>query len=797
MRLAVVLFRGFRQFVLGAKRLPKLGDPNAKLLALTLIASIVFAVPACFNNDDSSAALPDKVSYNFNIRPIFSDKCFKCHGPDGAQRQAGLRLDIADSAFRPLRETPGGFALVAGKPELSEVYKRVSSKDTSFQMPPVDSHLGMLSDYEVRLIRKWIQQGAKYESHWAFNAPQKHPVPELKDSKLVKNEIDNFIFHKLEQIGLKPNEEADKERLLKRIALDLTGLPPSEQQMDKFLADNSPQAYEKMVDELLSMPQYGEKMAVHWLDVARYSDSYGYQDDNIRTQWPWRDWVIHAFNENLPYDKFVTWQLAGDMLPHATKEQILATGFLRNHKYTEEGGIIEEEYRIEYLLDKTKTYGKGILGVTIECAQCHDHKYDPFPQKQYYEMLAFFNNSKELGFEGDVSVSKPAKNPLITITPDDIKNTLSFINKKDTGSLTVSVMGEYKDTSRKTYILRRGQYDQPTVQVRATALQAILKFDTTKFSRDRIGLAKWTLDKNNPLTSRVFVNQIWQELFGRGLVKTTGDFGAQGELPSHPELLDWLAVDFMESGWNIKRLIKQIVMSGAYRQSAKVSEEKLKKDPDNMYLSRGPRQRLSAEFVRDLVLSSSGLLVKKIGGPSVKPYQPKGLWEAATSGRGVLATYVQDHGEDLYRRGMYTFIKLTVPPPSMIMFDASNRDQCEVKRLKTNTPLQALIMMNDPLVLEASRVMAQNLTKENIKGEQAIDKAFRRIIARKASDKEKRVLDKYYEEQIALFNQKTLDADKTLKIGEFEQLESTNKNELAALMKTINAIYNLEEAIVK
>ena len=785
-RLADVLLRRFR-----------LLSRDYRILTITLIVSIIFAVPACFNTESSGNILPDRISYNFHIRPIFSDKCFKCHGPDGAQRQAGFRLDIADSAFRPLKETSGAFALVPGKPELSEVYKRVSSTDTTYQMPPIDSHLGVLTDYEVRLIRKWIQQGAKYESHWAFNVPQKPSVPEIKDAKLAKNEIDNFVFQRLEQMGLEPNEEADKERLLKRIALDLTGLPPTEAQMDKFLADNSANAYEKMVDELMQMPQYGEKMAVHWMDLARYSDSYGYQDDNIRSQWPWRDWVIHAFNENLPYDKFLTWQLAGDMLPAATKEQILATGFLRNHKYTEEGGVIEEEYRIEYLLDKTKTYGKGILGVTIECAQCHDHKYDPFSQKQYYEMLAFFNNTKELGFEGDVSVSKPAKNPLITISDDDIKNTLSFINKKDTGKLTVSVMGELEDSARKTYVLRRGMYDAPTVEVRATALNSILEFDTTKYTRDRLGLVKWTLDKKNPLTSRVFVNQVWQELFGRGLVRTTGDFGMQGELPSHPELLDWLAVDFMENGWNIKRLIKQIVLSSSYRQSAKLTDEKLKKDPDNMYLSRGPRQRLPAEFVRDLVLSSSGLLVKKIGGPSVKPYQPKGLWELATSGRGVLATYVQDHGDDLYRRGLYTFIKLTVPPPSMILFDASNRDQCEVKRSKTNTPLQALMMMNDPLVLEGSRVLAQNLTKEKLSAQQAIEKAFRRIIARRPSTKEIDILNKYHEEQLSLFGQKKLDAETTLKVGEFEQLEGADKNQLAALMKTINAIYNLEEAIVK
>lgn len=771
--------------------------PRPKIIILSALAATAVVIASCFSRSDSDMKLPETVSYNFHIRPIFSDKCFKCHGPDGAQRQAGLRLDIADSAYAPLKETKGAFALIPGKPDESEVFKRVSSTDTSYQMPTPDSHLGALSEYEIKLVRKWIQQGAKYERHWAFNAPKKTTPPQVSNEKWVRNDIDRFVLHKLDQLRLSPNEEADKERLLKRAALDITGLPPSIEMMDAFLNDNSPNAFEKAVDQLLAMPQYGEKMAVHWMDLARYADSYGYQDDNIRTQWPWRDWVIHAFNKNLPYDKFLSWQIAGDMLPDGGKEQILATGFFRNHKYTEEGGVIDEEYRIEYLVDKTKTFGKGILGITIECAQCHDHKYDPFSQKEYFSLLAFFNNTKEVGYEGDVSISKPAKNPILSINDEEAKTVLRFINKKDTGTLTVSVMGELKDSVRKTYILNRGLYDAPTTEVKPDVPVAILPFDKNKFPQNRIGLAKWTFDENNPLTSRVFVNQIWQEIFGRGLVKTTGDFGMQGELPSHPELLDWLAVDFRENGWDIKRLIKQIVLSATYRQSAKATEEKLKRDPDNMYLSRGPRVRVKAELVRDIVLASSGLLVKKIGGPSAKPYQTKGLWEAATSGRGVLATYVQDHGEDLYRRGLYTFIKLTVPPPSMILFDASNRDQCEVKRSKTNTPLQALMMMNDATVLEASRVFAQKLVEEQSSDAEKIQKAFRSIICRKAGDKEIKLLEDYYKDQLQQFQQKKLDAALTLKVGEYPANEKLDPNKVAALMKTIAAIYNLEEAITK
>jgi Protein of unknown function (DUF1553)/Protein of unknown function (DUF1549)/Planctomycete cytochrome C len=748
------------------------------------------------DNKSKEPPLPDVVSYNFHIRPILSDKCFKCHGPDISKQQAGLRLDYAKFAYAPLTEMKGAFAIVPDKPEESELFKRISSADSSYQMPTPESHLGILTPYQVSLFKKWIQQGARYEPHWAFTRPKKGALPKIEDKGWPKNEIDYFILNKQEEAGLEHNPEADKERLLKRVSLDLTGLPPSEELMDKFMANKSPQAYENVVDELMNSPQYGEKMAVHWLDVARYSDSYGYQDDNIRTQWPWRDWVIHAFNNNLPYNRFLTWQIAGDMLPNATKEQILATAFFRNHKYTEEGGVVPEEYRIEYILDKTKTYSRGIMGLTAECAQCHDHKYDPISQKDYYQLFAFFNNTKELGYEGDVGVSKPAKMPILTINKDDLQNVLSFINKKDTAKMMVSVMGE-RDTLRKTYILRRGVYDQPTYEVHPTALQSVLAYDTVNLPRNRLGLAQWTVSEKNPLTARVFVNQMWQEIFGRGLVKSSGDFGMQGELPSHPQLLDWLAVDFMEHGWDIKRLVKQIVTSATYRQSANIVEDNLKKDPENIYLSHAPRLRVQAEFVKDIILSSSGLLVKTIGGPSVKPYQPKGLWESATSGRGELATYKQDSGESLYRRGMYTFIKLTVPPPGMALFDASNRDQCEVRRLTTSTPLQALMMMNDPTVLEASRVLSQKLLEEKSSADEKIRKAFHRIICRLPSEKEMTILTNYFKDQLQQFKLKKLDAAVTIKAGEYKIDDTLDVNMTAALMKVINTIYNMEEAITK
>ncbi|MGV8879839.1 MAG: PSD1 and planctomycete cytochrome C domain-containing protein [Sphingobacteriaceae bacterium] len=762
------------------------------------LGSFFLAIASCNQVSDkpgTAEAIPEEISYNFNIRPILSDKCFKCHGPDANKREAGLRLDIADSAYKALKETPDAHAIVPGKPALSEVFNRISTKDTSAIMPPVNSNLS-LSQAEINLIEKWIRQGAKYEKHWAFVIPKKAKLPVINDKTWVKTEIDYFVLNRLQKSGLTPNAEADKERLLKRVSLDITGLPPTLEMTDQFVNDKSPDAYEKMVDRLLEQPAYGEKMAVHWMDIARYADSHGYQDDNYRSQWPWRDWVIHAFNENMPYDQFITWQLAGDLMPNATKEQLLATGFNRNHKITEEGGVIDEEYRVEYVTDRTNTFGKALIGVSMECAHCHDHKYDPFSQKEYYELYAFFNNIKEVGIESTVGGPETyAKKPLMEITNEDVQGILKFINKPDTNKLIVSVMGD-QDTIRKSYILNRGVFDSHGEVVHPGTPKSILSFNKN-LPANRLGLSKWMFDKKNPLTSRVFVNQVWQEFFGRGLVKSSGDFGMQGDLPTHPELLDWLAVDFMEHDWNIKRLVKQLVMSATYRQSAVSSAEKIKADPENLLLSHAPRFRIQAEFVKDLVLASSGLLVKTIGGPSVKTYQPAGLWELATSGRGILATYIQDHGESLYRRGLYAFIKRTVPPPSVMIFDGSNRDQCEVKRSITNTPLQALVMMNDPQVLEASRVLAAKLLEEKTSSDDKILKAFRLIVCRKPKEKELALLKDFYQEQMQTLKKEKGNAAKLLAVGEYPLPENLDKTTLAAMMQVVNTIYNLDETITK
>lgn len=767
-----------------------------KLLVIVLPLFVLIAAGAWLllkdKNSGEADGLPEVVDFNFHIRPILSDRCFKCHGPDGKKREADLRLDTEEGAYAALKDDPSGHVIVPGDPLKSDLFLRISATDTSILMPPPSSNLA-LTPMEVKLIEKWISQGAKYKKHWAFLAPVKSPLPDVKDKEWPKNEIDRFTLAAMEKKGFSPNEEADKERLLKRLSLDITGLPPSLDLQDRFMKDNSPEAYEKIVDELLKSRHYGEKMAVAWLDVARYADSHGYQDDGYRTMWPWRDWVIHAFNKNYSYKQFVQWQIAGDLMKDPTLEQIMATGFNRNHKITQEGGVIPEEYRIEYVTDRTNTFGKAMLALTYECSKCHDHKYDPISQKDYYSTFAFFNQVDEQGIVGTIDLASPGDPPNMKITSHQIDSVLTFINKKDTAPVTVMVM---KDTvqRRVTRLLKRGAYDMPADTVTMGTPASILPFDSTKFPNNRLGLAEWLFAKEHPLTSRVYVNRVWQTFFGRGIVKTAGDFGMQGELPSHPELLDWLAVDFAENGWDIKRLVKQIVMSATYRQSAELNDNKRKNDPENIWLSRFSRKRLSAEEQRDLVLASSGLLVRDIGGPSSKPYQPKGIWEASTSGRGELAKYVQDHGDMLYRRTVYSFIKRTVPPPALLVFDASNRDQCEVARSSTSTPLQALVMLNDPQVLEAARVLAEKYALDKRPLEEKLREVFRLIMCRQPSDKEFRMLNEYLEKEKQDFVKTPERATQFTSHGEYKKNESVDKAETAAMMQLIHTLYNLDES---
>ncbi|MBU3028328.1 PSD1 and planctomycete cytochrome C domain-containing protein [Zobellia galactanivorans] len=746
-------------------------------------------------NAYSDMKLPETVDYNFHIKPILSDNCYTCHGPDANKRKAGLRLDLEEAAFKELSENPGHYPIVSKNLKKSRLYQVVVSDDDDVLMPPPDSKLA-LNSYEKKLIKKWIQQGAKFEKHWAYIPPKKKSAPQTENTQWVQNEIDGFILEKLEEKGLVPSERAAIETLIRRISLDLTGLPPQLEQVEQLRSETD---VAKIVDTFLALPAYGERMTQSWLDVARYADSHGYQDDSYRTMWPWRDWVIHAFNKNLPYDEFLTWQLAGDLLPNATKEQILATAFNRNHPITQEGGVIQEEYRTNYVLDRTNTLGKGILGITLECAQCHDHKYDAISQADYFEMFAFFNQVNERGLQMDAVQAGRRKffadPPYITITKEETEDVLSFIHMDSLSQINVMVMND--SASRTTHILNRGQYDQPADSVSPKTPEAILAF-SDDLPKNRLGLAQWLVDKENPLTARVYVNRIWAMLFGKGLVETSEDFGVQGSLPTHPKLLDWLAVDFVEHDWDIKYLLKKIMLSATYQQKSELRSDLKKADPENKLLARAPRFRMSGEMIRDYILATSGLLNPELGGPSVKPYQPAGLWEETNAGgnRGVLTKYVPDTGEDLYRRSLYTFWKRTLPPPNMTIFDAPTRDYSEVRRQKTNTPLQALVMQNDTQVLEAARVLAQRCIEATPDDPDIVATLFKRILVRSPREEELLTLNGYYHSALEQYKNDSESAEKLIAVGEYEQLP-VDPGKTAALMLTAQVIYNLDETITK
>ena len=789
--------------------------PLAKVsVAAGLLLAVIFFF-ARFSKKEAGTGeqLPDIVSFNFHIRPILSDRCFKCHGPDERKREAGLRFDTQEGAFAALGDSlsigegrgEAHYAIVPGHPEQSTLVQRIFSANPDSVMPSPDSHLS-LSVFEKKLLKKWIEQGAKWEKHWAFTAPQKPDLPKVKNKKWTRNEVDFFILQKQQEHGLEPSPEAEKERLIRRVSFDLTGLPPSPEAVEDFLRDDSPGAYEKVVDHLLASPAYGERWAVYWLDLARYSDTHGYQDDLPRVMWPRRDWVIKAFNENMPYDRFVTWQLAGDLLPDATKETLLASAFNRNHKITQEGGVIDEEYRVEYVADRTNTFGKAFLGLTMECARCHDHKYDPITQRNYYSTFAFFNKVPERGFVPNLQTPKP----YMPIVQADLQGVLKFLNAKDilkTDKDTIRQMvmqDSLEKGGRKTYVLNRGQYDQRKEEVAADLPANILPFDTAQ-PRNRLGMARWLFDPRNPLTARVMANRLWQEIFGRGIVATSDNFGLQGSLPTHPELLDWLACEFRDCGWDVKKMLRLMVTSATYRQSSVAGRELREKDPENLWLARGPRYRLNYEFIRDNALAASGLLVREIGGPSVKPYQPAGIWEeigtekSANNFRGEFSYVPDTAANKIYRRSLYTYNKRTIPPPAMLSFDIAPRDVCEVRRARTSTPLQALAMLNDEQILEASRVLAGKISekKDLKKTEEKIAAAFFKILTRKPEKAEIQKLAALYREEFARFQKEPERAKKLLRTGRFPQNPALDPAEQAALMLVVSAIFNLDEAVSK
>jgi|694.fasta_scaffold02740_9 cytochrome c553 len=689
---------------------------------------------------------PQRLSYTRDVRPILAAHCFNCHGLDAESRQADLRLDLRESAVAPRDSRP---AIVPGKPAAGGVTARIRATDETLVMPPPEFKKP-LTPAQVATLERWIAEGATYEPHWAFTAPVRPPVPTVSGG--TRNPIDAFVRQRLSGSGLVPAPAANRETWLRRVSLDLTGLPPTPAERGAFLADQAADAFEKVVDRLLASSRHAERMALLWLDAARYADTNGYNNDEERSQWPWRDWVIDAFARNLSYDRFIVEQLAGDLLPDATQAQRIATGFGRNHVLTTEGGIIDEEYRIEYVADRIQTTASAFMAVTLQCARCHDHKFDPISQRDYFGLFAFFNSlpDRPVNYGGAASIrvaepfivirtaadqaehdrltgrnaeleravreaaepkkpaaaeDAPAAAPQTPSTPAPdallaaVKNQLAAVDGR---AARVMVMADLP-APRPTRLLHRGQYDQPRDTIEPGVPSGFPPLPEG-VPRNRLALARWLVDPRHPLTARVAVNRWWEMLFGRGLVATVEDFGTQGEPPSHPELLDWLAVDFVEGGWDVRRILRTIVLSETYRQSSAVPADAFARDPDNRLLARGPRFRLPAEMIRDQALFAAGLLVEQVGGPSVKPYQPAGLWEEVSVEHK--ARYVPDAGPGLHRRSMYTFWKRTCPPPGMTLFDAPDREVCSVRRPRTTTPLQSLVLMNDPTYVEAARSLA-------------------------------------------------------------------------------------------
>jgi hypothetical protein len=832
--------------------------------------ALVLTLAAC----SASGAAP--IDFNRDIRPILSDHCFACHGPDDAHRKARLRLDHREHALRPSRS--GTAAIVPGQTEASELVARIRTSNPNDIMPPPE--LGKpLSPGQIELLERWIKDGAEYREHWSFVPPQRPPVPPSQHP----SPIDAFIEHRLQPEDLNLRPEADRTTLARRATFDLTGLPPTPEELDAFLADDSPKAYEKLVDRLLASPRYGERLAVDWLDAARYADTHGYHLDSGRDMTAWRDGVIRAFNANQPYDQFTIEQLAGDLLPNATRDQKIASGFNRNNMVNYEGGAIPEEYHYTYLVDRVNTTSTVWLGLTFACAQCHDHKYDPISMKEYYQFFAFFNQVPERGLDGNRGNAVPilklptpdqetelarlkeefqqAEHRLqerlpaldtaqttwesdITSQPeslsalpetirtalavpasersDDHRNALQKhyrenispefaalqkdLNERrkarddfEASIPSTMVMAEL-EKPRETFMRLRGEYDKLSDKVEAATPAALLPFPEGA-PANRLSLARWLVDPQHPLTARVTVNRYWQLFFGYGLVKSTEDFGSQGDWPSHPELLDWLARDFIESGWDVKRLHRLMVTSATYRQSTRAPQDLYLRDPENRLLARGPRFRLQAEFIRDQALAVSGLLEGRIGGASVFPYQPSGLWEELSmredSHKFSAQSFVQSQGRDLYRRSMYTFWKRSSPPPQLYTFDAPDRETCTVKRPRTNTPLQALILLNDPTYIEASRKLAERLLHRDQSDADRIAFAFRLATARTPTAAEAKVLLRVLDQQRLHYRHHRDDADRLLSQGDSPRDATLDPVELAAWTLLSSTILNLDETVTR
>ena len=739
----------------------------------------------------SSTAAPWDFAHD--IRPLLSDACYNCHGPDAKARKAGLRLDERTAALKSSVLNNG------------EMLHRLTTTDLNERMPPAESNRVLTGENRTKLAQ-WLRAGAAWPSddrHWAFVPPKRPHLAKVDSSAWPRNGIDHFVLARLESKQLTPSPETDKATLLRRVSFDLTGLPPTVVELDAFLADTSPYAYERTVDRLLDSPRYGEHMALGWLESSRYADTDGYQNDRLRYMWVWRDWVIRAFNDNMPFDRFVTEQMAGDLLPERNFFTQVATGFNRNHRINSEAGSIPDEWIVEYIADRVETMGTMFLGLTLNCARCHDHKYDPIAQKDFYRLFAFFNGIDEAGLGPNNGNSPPfipvPKNwpnlsgdetQFVVPEPMKIKVVQTSVPRPQPGSPeTVMVMHQLAKP-RPTFVLNRGQYDQPDKSEQLhPATPPVLGTWNKKWPGDRLGLARWLTDPKNPLTARVTVNRMWQHHFGLGLVKTSENFGVQGEHPSHPALLDWLATEFIRRKWNVKSMHKLIVTSATYRQ---FSDRRLERDPENRLLARGPRKRLTPYAIRDTALFTSDLISGKIGGPSVKPYMPPGIWKSISN-----AAYKQDKGDKLYRRGMYTYWRRTLPPPTMITFNAAAREICTVRNDLTTTPLQALTLLNNKTFVESARFLAERMLRRNDKPPDRITWAFRSVTSRAPSPDELKLLLadlRSYEKE---FTNEPGSAKKLLNIGERKADAKLPPARLAAYTLIANTLLNLDEAIMQ
>ena len=695
-------------------------------------------------------AVPRVVDFNRDVRPILSDNCIACHGPDKEKRKAKLRLDVADPS--QAKETDSGKPAISPKhPEQSELISRVSSTDEDEMMPPPKTGK-KLTAAQIQTLRDWVAGGAPFAQHWSFVKPSRPAVPAVKQKSWPRNPIDNFILARLEKENIEPSPEAERVTLLRRASLDVTGLPPTPEEV-AAVNEN----WLSVIETLLDSPRYGERWGRHWLDLARYADSNGYSIDAPRSIWGYRDWVINAFNRDMPFDEFTIEQIAGDLLPNATQEQKIATGFHRNTQINEEGGIDKEQFRIESVVDRVNTTGSAFLGLTLGCAQCHDHKFDPISQRDYYEIFAFLNNADEpdlvLG-SGEQSAEMTEARYKVTdlerqieVFKQDAEKNAAKI-KESTAQLTklrralpklptTMVMAERKEP-RESYIHIKGDFTRKGDIVGPGVLDALQPLKITTERTNRLDLARWLVDRENPLTARVVVNRIWQKYFGRGIVETENDFGSQGSLPTHPELLDWLAVEFMEQGWSQKHIHRLLLNSATYRQSSNVRPELANIDANNYLLARQNRLRLDAEVVRDVSLKSSGLLTEKTGGPSVFPTQPEGVMNLGQSRR----EWKPSVGADRYRRGMYTFFWRATPHPSLAVFDAPDAFSACTRRPRSNTPLQSLTLLNDEASFEFANALGERVRREQKDETGRLKRAFQLCLSRPPAESELQRLQK-------------------------------------------------------